>query len=217
MMWWSTFETSSVPSAQDIDATEIKKALIARHRSWKDPVLHDIINNAEVQSIYPTWTVPELPHWGEKGIVLVGDACHAMDPTTGQGASQGLEDSKTLAILIAKCLERERDRDGSEGKVVNLAIRLYHEIRKPRVAGIVEYGKKMGGKKANVGPVFEYVTYFFLWLMMSFPSIGKSISNCIINLVRSQSCDRQTHARRRAAITAHLVGRRRDSKSNPAA
>ncbi|KAF2471880.1 FAD/NAD(P)-binding domain-containing protein [Lindgomyces ingoldianus] len=177
VMWWSTFETSSLPSTNDINPTEIKKALIERHKNWKDPVLQDIILKAEVQSIYPTWVLPELPNWGERGIVLVGDAAHAMDPTTGQGASQGLEDSKTLALLLAKCMKRSEaggaSGPGSEKEAVALAIKLYHQIRSPRVSEIVERGKKLAGKKANVGIILEYVTYVFLWLLNKFPSFGK--------------------------------------------
>ncbi|ORY12829.1 hypothetical protein BCR34DRAFT_586912 [Clohesyomyces aquaticus] len=196
LMWWSTFETSSVPSIKDMDAAVIKKALVERHKNWKDPILHDIIKNADVESVYPTWTVPELPHWGERGIVLVGDSCHAMDPTTGQGASQGLEDSKTLALLIAECLKRaETEHRGieTEKDAVDLAIKLYHEIRSPRVAEIVERGKKLAGKKANVGPVMEYVTYFFLWLMMAVPSIGKFLLGDVLRSLNTWSAEEEVH------------------------
>ncbi|KAF1845102.1 FAD/NAD(P)-binding domain-containing protein [Cucurbitaria berberidis CBS 394.84] len=168
LMWWSTFETDSLPDTKSIDPQAIKTALLERHKQWKDPIVQDIVQKANVESIYPTWTLPTLPHWGERGIVLVGDAAHAMDPTTGQGASQALEDSQTFALLLAGLLERADEQ-------VDEAIKLFHEIRAPRINAIVERGKKLAGRKANIGVVAEYFIYSFLWLLMKFPSIGKFV------------------------------------------
>lgn len=180
LMWWSTFETSSLPQTTNLDVVAIKADLVKRHQKWKDPIVQDIIQNAEVQSIYPTWVLPELPHWGENGIVLVGDAAHAMDPTTGQGASQALEDSQTLALLLAETLKRDSIVAQDEEKEgIALAIKLYHKIRSPRVAEIVERGKKLAGSKTSVGVVLEYTMYLFLWLMMRFPAFGR----CLLKLL----------------------------------
>jgi 2-polyprenyl-6-methoxyphenol hydroxylase-like FAD-dependent oxidoreductase len=129
-----------------------------------------------VESIYPTWVLDELPHWGENGIVLIGDAAHAMDPTTGQGASQALEDSQTLSLLLKEVLQVEGERRSlpdAEKDKVDLAIKLFYEVRNPRVREIVQRGKKISGRKANVGVVAEYFMYFFLWMMNRFPWIGE--------------------------------------------
>jgi 2-polyprenyl-6-methoxyphenol hydroxylase-like FAD-dependent oxidoreductase len=171
LMWWSTFETTHLPDITAIDPQVIKTALLKRHKNWHDPILQDIIHKAEVKSVYPTWTLPELPHWGERGVVLVGDAAHAMDPTTGQGASQALEDAQTLALVLGG-LEQGGNMDSQH---VDIGINLFHKIRAPRVAAIVERGKKIAGRKANVGVVKEYFMYYFLWLMIRFPAIGKCV------------------------------------------
>ena len=109
--------------------------------------------------------------------MLLGDAAHAMDPTTGQGASQALEDSQTLALLLAELLKEGENGDvqTEENDAVNLAIKLYHQIRSPRVNAIIERGKKMAGRKTDVGVVAEYFMYFFLWILIRFPSVGKSL------------------------------------------
>jgi len=173
LMWWSTFETSALPDTKDVDPRTIKDALFERHKHWKDPVVQQIIRNAEIESIYPTWIMPELPHWGKQGIVLIGDAAHAMDPTTGQGASQALEDSQTLALLLASLLSR-----GGNGVVsctwsIGQAIEIFYKIRFPRVNKIIERGKKLAGKKRNVGIVAEYTMYGFLWLLMKLPFLRR--------------------------------------------
>jgi 2-polyprenyl-6-methoxyphenol hydroxylase-like FAD-dependent oxidoreductase len=176
LMWWSNFETSTLPSTNIIEPSEIKAALLKRHQHWEDPVIQSIIQNAEVTSIYPTWTLGELPYWGENGIVLVGDAAHALDPTTGQGASQALEDSQTLVLLLAQSLKRTEKYPSQTQEGIETVLKLYYEIRNPRIQKIVERGKKMANKKANVNIVAEYTMYFFLWLMMKFPAIGKCCS-----------------------------------------
>lgn len=178
LMWWSTFETSSLPDTKSIDPAVIKAALVERHKHWADPLVQDIVNRAKVESIYPTWVLPELPHWGERGVVLVGDAAHAMDPTTGQGASQALEDAQTLALLLKELLgtgEASSCITGSEKQRVDVAIKLLHDIRSPRVHEIVERGKKIAGRKANVGVVEEYFMYAFLWLLNRFPVLGEYV------------------------------------------
>ena len=175
LMWWSTFETSSLPDKDNVDRTTIKAALLKRHKSWKDPIVQDIVQKSEVTSIYPTWMLPTLPHWGERGIVLVGDAAHAMDPTTGQGASQALEDSHSFALVLAEMIKRNNNKHDrpTEVDIINLGIKVFHEIRSPRVNAIVERGKKIAGSKSTVGIFAEYLLYCFLWAMNRFPSIGE--------------------------------------------
>ncbi|KAH0837075.1 hypothetical protein AYO21_04536 [Fonsecaea monophora] len=54
-----------------------------------------------LDAAYPTWTTPELPYWSLRGrAVLVGDAAHALQPSSGQGASQALEDAEALALSL---------------------------------------------------------------------------------------------------------------------
>jgi 2-polyprenyl-6-methoxyphenol hydroxylase-like FAD-dependent oxidoreductase len=173
LMWWSTFETSNLPDTTDIRPQAIKTSLIKRHRHWKDPIVQNIVKNAEVESIYPTWILPKLPHWGERGMVLVGDAAHAMDPTTGQGTSQALEDSQTFTLLLAELLDAERYGYGSDNWAIDHAIKLFYDIRSPRIDAIVERGKKLAGRKADLGIVAEYFMYCFLWLLNKFPSLGE--------------------------------------------
>lgn len=187
LMWWSTFETDLIPSKTDLDVDEIKAKMKERHGNWADPVVRDIVSKAEVQSIYPTWVLPDLPHWGENGIVLVGDAAHAMSPTTGQGASQALEDAQTLSLLLAETLKRAYGRTtgettGSfaeetvadkERESADQTLKLFYKIRRPRVAAIAARGKKFDSGKRNMSVVEEYAMYCVLWVINHFPAIGE--------------------------------------------
>lgn len=182
LMWWSTFETDVLPSKVNLNIDEIKVDLRKRHANWNDAVIQDIAAKAEVESIYPTWVLPDLPHWGENGIVLVGDAAHALSPTTGQGASQALEDAQTLSLLLAETLKKEyatttNQRDSAESAertAIALAIKLLYRIRQPRVKEIADRGRKLDGGKKNMGVVAEYAMYCFFWTMMHFRPLGKS-------------------------------------------
>ncbi|GAB1319746.1 Salicylate hydroxylase [Madurella fahalii] len=189
LMWWSTFETDSIPSRADLDVDDIKTKMKERHGSWADPVIQDIISKAEVDSIYPTWVLPDLPHWGENGIVLIGDAAHALSPTTGQGASQALEDAQTLSLLLAEVVKEVYTMNSTESTgtpqgiswadkekdAVAQTLKLFYNIRQPRVAAIAERGRKLDAGKKNISVVEEYAMYYFLWVLNHLPSIAKLV------------------------------------------
>lgn len=104
-------------------------------------------------------------------MVLVGDAAHAMSPTSGQGASQAFEDAQTLTLLLARFL----GQDGvTDEEAIKQSTKAYYDIRSPRVTRIRDRVKKYDSNKLpNQSIVAEYGMYFFLWLMNRFPVIGK--------------------------------------------
>ncbi|KAL8314293.1 hypothetical protein RB593_008091 [Gaeumannomyces tritici] len=190
LMWWSTFETDSLPSRTRLDLDEIKAQLRRRHGGWSDPVVRDIVSKAEVDTIYPTWVLSDLPHWGENGIVLIGDAAHALSPTTGQGASQALEDAQTLSLLLAETLKKayapdpaevdddqpaDASRSDKENDAAALTLKLFYSIRQPRVATIAQRARKFDKNKKSMSMIEEYAMYCFLWVMMHLRSIAKLV------------------------------------------
>jgi 2-polyprenyl-6-methoxyphenol hydroxylase-like FAD-dependent oxidoreductase len=88
-MWWSTWSEDELPKDRKLSQEEMSARLKSRHGAWKDPNIQDIIEKAHVSQMYPVWTTPDLPYWGANGILGVGDAVHALQPTSGQGCSQG--------------------------------------------------------------------------------------------------------------------------------
>lgn len=175
-MWWSTCE-AAMPEKTRIDPDDMRAQLQSRHCTWKDPVIQDILQKANVDSVYPTWTTPLLPHWGEKCLVLVGDSAHALQPTSGQGSSQALEDAKTLSLLLKHYLTKaESGGDGAMTihEACDEASKTYYKIRGPRVAKIVERTKMIANNKKDVSAVQEVTLYFFMWLLGTLPlSVGK--------------------------------------------
>ena len=51
----------------------------------------------------PVWKV-DLERWCDDGIVLMGDAAHAMNPHVAQGRNQAMEDARVLAPVLSKAL-----------------------------------------------------------------------------------------------------------------
>ncbi|KIW19508.1 hypothetical protein PV08_00080 [Exophiala spinifera] len=141
-----------------------------------------------LQTSYPTYTTPELPHWHVGGrAILIGDAAHALQPSSGQGASQALEDSEALALVLAHHFNlsssssssssaslsspaastgggirnTEQRRHSYPYKAVEKALVTFETIRKPRVHTIYDYSQRMSRMKSDMGFVME-------WIMSSF-------------------------------------------------
>ncbi|KAL9576802.1 MAG: hypothetical protein Q9212_006804 [Teloschistes hypoglaucus] len=195
-VWWSTFETTNVPDTRNFDKDAILRQLKTHHAGWKDPTIKQIVDEAVIDSIYPTYITPELPTWQTRGVVLIGDAAHAMQPSSGQGAAQGLEDAQVFSMLLAHYLERHfslsaaragRQVPATPREAIDQASKKYFEIRKPRVKQIVHRAKQMGDTKRKKGLVEEWFTYFILWIIGKLPtdSFTQNIFNDLpVNEVR---------------------------------
>ncbi|KAL9594763.1 MAG: hypothetical protein Q9219_006849 [cf. Caloplaca sp. 3 TL-2023] len=178
-VWWSTYEAPYLPDTREFDKEDILRQLKDRHAGWKDPVIRKVVEEATtIDSVYPTWLTPELPSWHARGLVLVGDAAHAMQPSSGQGTSQGLEDVQVLSMLLAHYLERHFSRAAAQvgrpvpatiAEAVHQASKKYFEIRKPRVKRIVDRAKQMGDTKRKKELIEEYLTYLILWIIGKLP------------------------------------------------
>ncbi|RYO85715.1 hypothetical protein DL766_008976 [Monosporascus sp. MC13-8B] len=86
--WWSNWGTPDIPDGNVVNSEKIRRQLRDRHGTWKDPVIQYIIKNMTTDRVYPIWTTPDLPHWGERGAVLLGDAAH-MKLETGDPSGGG--------------------------------------------------------------------------------------------------------------------------------
>ena len=168
--WWSTYSMSEPPSSNKaIDPEDVKKQLRERHKDWTDPNINAFINKVEIESVYPTWTAPTIPNWSRGSVVLIGDAAHAMQPSSGQGVSQALEDTQVLAILLADGIKKA---DHSKG--IEKALTDYEKLRRPRAQKCVDRGNRGGDMKRKMSKVEEYMMYGFVWIMGHWPKDGWS-------------------------------------------
>lgn len=101
------------------------------------PFARRLVSATEHIQAYPILDLPDLPSaWSAGRAVLVGDAAHAVAPSTGQGASLAIEDSLHLAWV----LKRERS--------VGDAFAAYEAERRPRAARMLLEGRRRGAYKA---------------------------------------------------------------------
>ncbi|OJJ94815.1 hypothetical protein ASPACDRAFT_37302 [Aspergillus aculeatus ATCC 16872] len=172
LAWWSTYAIEkSPPDSRSLDTEDVTRQLQERYVHWTDPVVQKIIREISVESMWPTWTSPQLPTWERDGVVLVGDAAHSLPPTSGQGSSQALEDVEALVMFLSHQLRRVYAEKGQpfsarvEKEAIKVAAKQYEEMRRPRVEAILARAKNMQDRKRDMGVVQEYVMYAFMWLM----------------------------------------------------
>lgn len=71
---------------------------------------------------------------GPGGVVLLGDAAHAMPHHLGQGACLAFEDAATLRSLVA---------DAEPGAALCAAVHAYSRVRRPRTTSVVRQTRRM--------------------------------------------------------------------------
>ncbi|GFP52822.1 zeaxanthin epoxidase, chloroplastic [Trichoderma asperellum] len=171
LAWWSTYEIKECPDRSTLDMDDVSRQLRERHAQWKDPVIQQVIKSERVTHMYPTWTSPPLPTWERDGVVLLGDAAHALPSTSGQGVSQALEDCESFVLFLAHQLKRtDPSKPDAEKQAAIKAARQYMELRKPRVTEILENSKRIQNSKRDMGVVREYAMYSMFKLLSFFPN-----------------------------------------------
>ncbi len=167
--WWSTYAVAECPDAKSLDRVAVTKQLKERHKGWKDPVVQRILENIEVKNMYPTWIVPQLPTWERHGVVLVGDAAHALPSTSGQGCSQALEDVESFSMFLSHALKKTYEQGNAEAgdikEAITYAAKQYQALRQPRVAELLKAAQKIQDSKRDKGVMVEYIMYAFMWIL----------------------------------------------------
>jgi 2-polyprenyl-6-methoxyphenol hydroxylase-like FAD-dependent oxidoreductase len=112
-----------------------KKMLLELFRAGYDtwsPTVRTALDNVreETMAIWPYYVIPKLPQWASpsKRVIILGDAAHAIPPTAGQGASQGFEDSFTLATILTNI---------SPDLPLDKAIDYWKNIRQERIDKVI--------------------------------------------------------------------------------
>lgn len=112
-------------------------------QSWPD-LVQSALEQVELGKVsaWPFYTLPRLEKWASAGkrVIVIGDAAHAIPPTTGQGVNQAFEDAYALGLLLAKV-------EGAEGVVLANALEWWQGWRQERIDSILELTRKMNNKR----------------------------------------------------------------------
>jgi 2-polyprenyl-6-methoxyphenol hydroxylase-like FAD-dependent oxidoreductase len=103
----------------------------------------DLLRTTPADGLAPLGSLeimPKVPRWHRGRMVLVGDAVHALSPSSGQGASLAAES----AVELARCM--------SEAPDPARAFALYEARRRPRVEKVARRARRTNSSKA-LGPV----------------------------------------------------------------
>ncbi|KAI3321618.1 kynurenine 3-monooxygenase [Xylariaceae sp. AK1471] len=126
-----------------------KRGLIDRIRNgknmdaWPDIVksaMEDI--NADSMNMWVFYSIPRLERWTseKRRVAILGDAAHAIPPTTGQGASQAFEDVMSLALLLSTLKE-------NAGTKWEEALDFWQKMRQDRIDDLLVLTKQLNNKR----------------------------------------------------------------------
>jgi 2-polyprenyl-6-methoxyphenol hydroxylase-like FAD-dependent oxidoreductase len=113
---------------------------------YRSELMRSAIRNIPDDSLYiwALYTLPHLPSWTSNGgrVILIGDAAHAIPPTTGQGANQAFEDGYSLALLL-KGLEK---RDGK----LEQGLKWWQSMREERVGRLLDLTRRLNNMRLPI-------------------------------------------------------------------
>lgn len=146
--WFVNWPQAQEPARGVFDRTtaeERKQQMLELFRD-DQPFIREIIGAAETTFPYfASYALPTQPtNWHKGPVVLLGDAAHAISPSSGQGASMALED----AAILAKCLRDIPDLDA--------AFTTYEQLRRERTEKMFEVGKHGDAGKHAIGPIQQW-------------------------------------------------------------
>lgn len=142
--WFNNHGREQAPGRTELNqivSEDWKQRLLEMHRDDL-PLINQIVQSTESGiGAFPIFDIPPQPIWRKGRVVLVGDAVHAVSPSSGQGASLAMED----AAVLAKSL---RDSDSLEQGFAT-----YESIRRERVERMVKWARSLGGAKLATNPI----------------------------------------------------------------
>jgi 2-polyprenyl-6-methoxyphenol hydroxylase-like FAD-dependent oxidoreductase len=146
--WFVNYPHAEEPGSEALlggTDEERRQRLLALFRD-DQPFIGQIIRCAE--TTFPdflTYILPRQPaSWHKGPVVLLGDAVHAISPSSGQGASMALED----AVILAKSL-----RDTPE---LEQAFAAYERSRRERTEKMFDLGQRSDSGKFIMRPLQQW-------------------------------------------------------------
>lgn len=117
------------------DSLSERERLLEAHAD-DPPWINEVISRTpEILGPWPLHDIASIPRWSMGRIAVIGDAAHAVSPTSGQGASLAMED----AMMLARCLEATGDPERAFERLA--------QRRRARVEEVVRQSRRIGSTK----------------------------------------------------------------------
>jgi salicylate hydroxylase len=113
---------------------EIRQLALECLSTYKEPI-PQLIGAAREDSFYLRKTAHRepLPRFHKNRLVLLGDACHPMMPSYGQGAASAMEDAAVLGVVL---------RNVHRPQQIASRLDLWEKLRKPRASAMVYLSRR---------------------------------------------------------------------------
>ena len=133
LLWYCYLNQDSRLSRKElnsINSQDLLKRASKVHEGWHI-LIKDIISKSESFCKAGVSDIVEITNWSRGRAIIIGDAAHAMNPISGQGACTAMED----AMVLSKFLSRQ---DLHYSEIFNQL----EKIRKPRVSKIAKKARR---------------------------------------------------------------------------
>lgn len=149
--WFTNVPRSDEPGRaelDDLDQADWMTRIRMLHQDDPAPVRSILEAARQSLGAWPVYDLPQLDTWNNDRVCLIGDAAHAVSPSSGQGASLAIEDAVVLSGWI-----------GSEASP-SAAFRGFTQERKTRAERIARFGRQIGDRKVSsaAGSLFRDLT-----------------------------------------------------------
>ncbi|AQH05500.1 hypothetical protein A9R05_41040 (plasmid) [Burkholderia sp. KK1] len=114
-----------------------KEECLRDFEGWHQNI-RSIISQIEIPYKWGSFLYETGKQWTSGRVTLMGDACHAMPPSLGQGANMAMED----AIVLSRCLDAGRDDPGA-------ALARYEHARLARATAVVDKSWAQSRRRHN--------------------------------------------------------------------
>ncbi|KAI0759175.1 FAD/NAD(P)-binding domain-containing protein, partial [Irpex lacteus] len=117
--------------------------LLDHYKNW-NPELRALLKASLFILPWAIYEVRDLPTFVSGRAAVMGDAAHAMTPFEASGAGQAVEDSITLAALLARASKPNTDTAISIHARLQHALQVYDEVRRPIAQRVKELSYRAG-------------------------------------------------------------------------
>lgn len=148
--WFTNFPRPEPERGEldDLDQDAWMASIRRLHENDPAPIRTILQAARHALGAWPLYDMPALDTWHTDRVCLIGDAAHAVSPSTGQGASLAIEDAAALAHWM------------QQNTSPHTVFERFTAERKLRTEKIVRFGRQIGARKVSsaAGNLFRDLT-----------------------------------------------------------